>query len=131
MNPLKKLIPIRLFADRSPLASTAACPQPTPDDWVMHAMDTARLAATAEDLTNNPSIRNVGNVFTQMLQQLQVNSIDQQCLTTTLTFLRNSKRIGSSFVQSRRRSTALLNQLFAMRRSTTRPKHSSECATIS
>ena len=131
MTPLKKLIPVHLFANRLSLASTAACPQPTtPDNWVRHAMDTARLAATAGDLTN-PSIRDAGNIFTQMLQQLQASSIIQQC-PTTLTFFRKWKRIESSSIKSQQRSWVLLNALFAMRGHTMRRlKHSSRCATIS
>ena len=75
MIPLKKLIRVRLFVNRSSLASTAACPQPTTlDDWARHAMDTARLAHIS-------SIRDAVNIFTQMLQQLQVGSIVRQCST--------------------------------------------------
>ena len=80
MTPLKNLVRVRLFANRSSSASTAACPQPTTldnDNWVRHAMDTAKLATTADELAHIPSIQDAVNIFIQMLQQLQVCFIVQ------------------------------------------------------
>ena len=53
-------------------------------------MDVARLAATTDELAHIPSIGNVANIFTQMLQQLQVSYVvPPKHIYHPPTFLRN------------------------------------------
>ncbi len=45
-----------------------------PDDWVLSALDIARRAAImADDLEHVPSIKGIADIFTQMLERLQVS----------------------------------------------------------
>ena len=66
MPPAIKPILIRIFSKQSPVPTS-----PT-DDWVWNALSVARRAAMAEDLAYHPSIPRIANIFTQMLEQLQV-----------------------------------------------------------
>jgi hypothetical protein len=45
----------------------------TPDDWVWSALDIARRAAMADDLEHVPSIKAIAEIFTRMLERLQVS----------------------------------------------------------
>lgn len=62
MASIGKLIAIRIFSSRS-----------APADSVWNALDSARRAAMTDDLAHVPSIARIANVFTKMLEQLQVN----------------------------------------------------------
>ena len=62
MASIGKLIAIRIFSSRS-----------APADLVWNALDIARRAAMTDDLAHVPSIAQIANIFTKMLEQLQVN----------------------------------------------------------
>jgi hypothetical protein len=68
---MNKLFALRIFSKRVPLAATVE-PPPTPVDWEWNALDIARRAAKADDLEHVPSIKGIADIFTRMLEQLQV-----------------------------------------------------------
>jgi hypothetical protein len=72
MASISKFIAIRIFSRRSPL-TTPLESQSAPVDWVWNALDIARRAAMADDLAHVPSITRIANIFTEMIEQLQVN----------------------------------------------------------
>ena len=67
---MNKLFALRIFSKRVPLATPVE--PPSTIDWVWNALDVARRAANADDLEHVPSIKGVADIFTQMLEQLQV-----------------------------------------------------------
>ena len=73
MKPfLRKVKAIRISSKRTAPAATAR--EPT-TDWLRAALDIARRAAMADDLVHVPSIKDIADIFTQMLAQLEVRFI--------------------------------------------------------
>jgi hypothetical protein len=57
----------------------------TPDDWIWSALDIARRAVMADDLEHIPSIKGIADIFTQILERLQVSlTICSACVTCSL-----------------------------------------------
>lgn len=115
MSLLKKLIAIRISSKRSAPSTTPAGSGSTPaDQWVWSALDIARLAAMADDLAHVPSIKGSADIFTQMLERLQVSLVGCSACVTVLILERKRKVIEPSFTRSPTRLVALSSQLFGM-----------------
>ena len=63
---------VRAVRTSSKPSATSAASGLAPDDWIWNALDIARRAAMADDLEHVPSIKAIADIFTRMLERLQV-----------------------------------------------------------
>jgi hypothetical protein len=63
---------VRISSNRNASSATA---QESSAEWLWSALDIARQAAMSDDLLHVPSITSIAEIFTQMLEQLQVRFI--------------------------------------------------------
>jgi len=67
---------MRISSKRSVSSTTPAGSGSAPaDQWIWSALYIARCAAMADDLAHVPSIKGIADIFTQMLERLQVSLV--------------------------------------------------------
>jgi hypothetical protein len=70
---IDKFLAARTSSHRDTPSATSAASGSAPEDWVWSALDIARRAAMADDLEHVPSIKGIAEIFTRMLEWLQVS----------------------------------------------------------